>query len=248
MVFDLREVKTSEPYMHGMKTRLFDSRYIETALDLSSGHSFPCGESRYQMALKFFYKQMDLHTEPNIVDVGACSGGFILLAALHPGASVVAFEPLTSAWNMLNESIILNNLQVRTHVFRVALWTNRGVRGMRIPVDSKLTYRATFGKARELHWSEPSTTALVATRSMDEMMHPVDQVDLMKIHVNGAELQVLQGGEQTIKNWKPDMLIRFSERNCSQLLYNREDIVQLLDGWGAITEHVLQDWLWITWK
>jgi FkbM family methyltransferase len=254
MVLNVREAPAKSAYLQdrpvAYDANLFNRKYVRVVDTVTSGSSFVSTEyglvARYSRALKFFYEKMYSFAEPNMIDVGAGSGAFTLLAALHPGASVVAFEPLKSAWNLINENVILNHLQIRTHVFRTALWTSRGVKVLAVPDHEIATYRASLGSIENLSPGFGVSKVRIATRSMDEMVHFTHPVDLIKIHTNGAELQVIIGGEGTIKRCKPDMFIRFNQRDCSQLMYNRDEIQTLLEGWGAIAEEV-EGWLWVTW-
>lgn len=198
-------------------------------------------------ALKFFYERMEEYTEPNIVDVGTGYGTFLLLAALHPGASVIGFEPVPVLWNIAHENVILNNLQVRTHIYKTGLWDRRGVRTVTYPQSLSQMYRATMAKKEDISWKYPSVSCKAAVRSLDEMVYPGDQIDLIKISVGGAEFWVLMGATQTVARHRPDMLIRFSEPNCRQFLYNRGIITAVLDGWGTVCKEVMPGWLWVTW-
>lgn len=219
-------------------TRFFNSTDIDTVEGTHIHDS---------AALKFFYEQMEQYTEPNVVDVGTGYGAFLLLAALHPGASVIGFEPISRLWNIINKNVILNNLQVRAHVYRTGLWSKRGVKPVICPQELSQMHRATMAKRENVPWKYNSITSKAATRSLDEMINPTDQVDLVKINVNGAEFWVLIGASQTIARNRPDMLIRSSEPNCRQFLYNRDMITAVLTDWGTLQKEVMPGWLWVTW-
>jgi FkbM family methyltransferase len=246
MVRDLFQVEAKETHMH--TAWIYGSKTVKVQ---SLGNSFCRGvlgyRARQAAAVEFFYERMDKYTEPNVIDIGAGTGAFTLLAALHPGASVVAFEPMPSAWDELSKNIILNNLQIRTHVFRTAIWSHRGVKVLAVP-DSPIHHGlSTLAKVDDLFWDRPYHTIRIATRTLDEMMDPYDNVDLIKIDTSGAELQAVQGAKETISRCKPDIFVKFSPAFCDQFDYNRVEIADLLEALGMRTERKLVDWLWATW-
>jgi FkbM family methyltransferase len=59
------------------------------------------------------------------------------------------------------------------------------------------------------------------------------QVDFIKIDTEGFEYFILQGGEQTIKRWKPAMVVEQKPQNASRYGLGDTDAVQLLESWGA---------------
>jgi len=233
-----------------MKTDLFYEHYIDVDDDcwwfnlgyLDSGQTCPVFKG--WDVRKMFFEEMDSYTEPSIIDVGAGIGGYTLLAAKHPGASIVAFEPMIEAHNLLLRNILRAGISDRAAAFRVALWKGGGVKLLRVPNDRRNASKATLG---EPLWVGSYEERKVGVRSIDDVIDTNMQVDLMKINANGAELMVLEGAEKTILRQKPDMLIKFHPNDFAQFEYGLRDMEAKLNEWGANHEIVGYTWLWVTW-
>ncbi|MHC4542949.1 MAG: FkbM family methyltransferase [Planctomycetota bacterium] len=185
------------------------------------------GYARHPKVLRFFFDKIDGFSEPNIVDAGASTGAFVLLAIFHGAASVVAFEPIPGRAEQLRHNIALNGLGQRVHTINTALWKARGVRNLYSHVGGPSLVHKASEKTR------------VATRKLDEMLLPTDRVDLIRLGVNGAELEALQGARETLERWKPDILLHSRASDVRAFLQDLGvDHLQL----------VLDDWLWAAWS
>ncbi|MEV6878398.1 FkbM family methyltransferase [Amycolatopsis sp. NPDC051128] len=54
------------------------------------------------------------------------------------------------------------------------------------------------------------------------------RLDFVKIDVEGGELHVLQGGQQTIETFRPTMLIEIEARHTARYEYSPDDVVDWL--------------------
>jgi len=191
--------------------------------------------------LKFFYEQMLKYEHPVILDIGASTGCYPLLAKFHPGAQVYAFEPYPPAYEILLRNIELNELQGQVSTYRFALSNYDGVATLKAPVDRKNAGLACLGKPlRFMEWEEVE----VSVYRLDSLSLPC--IDLIKIDTEGCELLVLQGGEETINRHRPSILLEYEERNTAQFGYHRSEIADLLGSWGYCYEPMppLDLWAW----
>ncbi len=130
------------------------------------------------------------------VDVGGNKGDFSLLAARAVGTSgrVLCFEPEAQNVHWIRKSVELNQYNNVT-VFEMALGDR--------DEDAQLYLGAKSGW-HSLLSSQPHGSGEVVTvkkRALDSVLAETDQqrVDVIKIDVEGAELEVLKGAESTLR-------------------------------------------------
>ena len=150
--------------------------------------------------------------EPGMVffDVGAHIGQYTLLASEAVGSEgqVHSFEPDPDTYWFLDASVHLNRLRnVKSHC--VALSTEPGTKSLYLaPVsslgDSSLAPpKGYVGVTRTVPCT--SLDAYVAT-------HRVPRVDLMKVDIEGAELDLVRGGRELLGGHeKPLIVMEFEE-------------------------------------
>lgn len=136
------------------------------------------------------------------VDIGANRGVYSWWFA-QQSSNPVAFEPNASVANLLRTA--LKNVTVH----EVALSDTAGTAEFSVPtMDGKPnSYRGTL---RPLEDSDASTIT-VETAPLDSI--GLENVDFLKIDVEGAELEVLRGGRDTIARDQPIVLIEAEERH-----------------------------------
>jgi FkbM family methyltransferase len=138
-------------------------------------------------------------------DVGAHAGFMTLVASrlVGPQGRVVAFEPIEANRRRLEEHLALNGAENVT-VVPLALADRSGA--------------ATMGERREssFQWSldgaregRPSVNVELAT--VDDVAARLGVPDVLKIDVEGAELDVIRGARRTIASRRPRMLVEFLE-------------------------------------
>lgn len=154
---------------------------------------------RYERPKMEFFRR---HLKPGMtfVDVGANLGDFSLVASRLVGNSgrVISFEPDPGNCQWLRESIAKNEL-ANVELREEALSNTEG--------------QATFFLGDVSGWHTLKGGQLqhekgritVATRRLDSL--GLDRIDVMKIDVEGAELEVLQGAHESLRRCRPLLLI-----------------------------------------
>jgi FkbM family methyltransferase len=147
------------------------------------------------------------------VDCGAHTGYFSLLgAAVNKNTKIVSFEPLQAAYERLRLNIRINSLTETISPFQLALGATRGQSEFSVPVHADGLLPTGAGASRE---HQPSNVA-IETREVEldclesvlqSMQLQNESVKLMKIDVEGGELDVLKGMENILKTAKPDLII-----------------------------------------
>ncbi|MEY2472570.1 MAG: hypothetical protein QOK28_1899 [Actinomycetota bacterium] len=128
------------------------------------------------------------------VDVGANVGTYTLLAASVEGTRVIAYEPTTSAFSRLRENITVNNLGPRVTARQAAVGATSGE-------ASVTTDLGTMNRITEDGSGERVPLVALDTDAS------VGRVTLLKIDVEGAEVEVLRGAEQLIERDSPALII-----------------------------------------
>lgn len=143
-----------------------------------------------------------LKPNSNGVDIGCHEGSFLeLFLQYAPQGRHWAFEPLPDYYEKLKSKFI--NVSVHhfalsdkegTTVFYKAIGAEAmsGLQPQHYPVSAQV---------EELH---------VTTKKLDSVIPENTPVDFIKIDVEGAELQVLKGGMQTIARCRPIIMFEFA--------------------------------------
>jgi FkbM family methyltransferase len=163
-----------------------------------------------------------LRADAVFVDAGANQGEFTVCAAGQvPEGRVFAFEPVPAVRERLERNVTANAFGNVT-VHPVGLSAEDGYDVTIYGADSPFsdgtqnaglpTLFDVSGRSRPL--------ALIALRRLDEVLSDGQRVDVMKIDVEGAELAVLQGAEQTIQREKPAIIFEANEETCRAAGYS----------------------------
>jgi FkbM family methyltransferase len=124
------------------------------------------------------------------VDVGAHLGGHTVWLAGVCGLHVVAIEPNPTLAAMLRANVDANHLQRHVRVLQVAAGAT-AARGHLLPDDTN------SGMGRVA--LDPQGSVEVVTLDSLELA----DVALVKIDVEGSEMEVLAGAQETIDRWHP---------------------------------------------
>lgn len=138
------------------------------------------------------------------VDVGANVGLYSLWASESPDVDVLAFEPSTVTYGRALENVDLNGLSERVEVRRRALAEVDAAVRLTIGLDA---VNRVVGADRN---ASAANTEVVAQSTLDAELD--DRVPaLIKIDVEGAELDVLRGGRSVILRSRPALLVEVND-------------------------------------
>jgi FkbM family methyltransferase len=234
-----------------MRGVLFDDHEVELHPDTEHfGGSFQGYDDQGRLrgwdpgSVRFFYERCKAYKAPHVLDIGASTGNYSLLAALIPEMRVIAFEPQNDVRAVLIENLKANDLLDRVIPQAFALAHQPGMGKIRVPNTRKLSGLACMGdpKRYKSYHEQPVTIT-----SLDAWGTQIKRVDLMKIDTEGAELPILMGGTQFIQKFKPEILIEYDERNTAQFGYQPDMIRAVLEEWGATVEIMRLD-LYAYWE
>ena len=144
-------------------------------------------------------------------------------------AKVVAFEPVAVFRECLEKNVIGDNFFISP----LALGDH----------DTLATMIITEGNSGHSHL-DPNTlgTGDVQVVKLDNLN--IDNVDYIKIDCEGYEYRVLQGAEQTVKRWRPIIVVEQKPHDAYSKDYGQFAAIALLESWGMIKlDQVRDDWI-----
>jgi FkbM family methyltransferase len=134
------------------------------------------------------------------LDVGANIGYFSLLAAIQqPSAKVIAFEPVSSVFDKLEENISINNAKNITAI-KVAVGKKNEAREIYISGADNMGM-SSFQKPENYS----GRFEKVNTIAIDEWIRSsgLPGINLIKLDIEGSEFAALEGMNETLQNFKP---------------------------------------------
>jgi FkbM family methyltransferase len=141
-------------------------------------------------------------------DIGANTGYFSLLGSRSVGASgrVVAVEPLPRNIEFLERHLAMNGIS-NVHVVGKAISDYRGT--ARFCVDGHSTSRFS-----------DSGRMLVQVTTLDDLVKELGcPPDVMKVDIEGAEMELLRGAKQVLENDRPVIFLALhSKDNFERLI------------------------------
>ncbi|MGE4605981.1 MAG: FkbM family methyltransferase [Myxococcota bacterium] len=158
------------------------------------------------------------------IDVGAHIGSLAVPLAFQVGPTgrVYAFEPQRRVYRELFHNLQLNGLDHATPLM-LAVSSAPGILEMAPPeFDDGFTRIGSGGEQ-------------VEARTLDSF--GFTDVSLIKIDVEGHEIEVLKGAEQTILKWHPALIVETGRRNKEQFLE------PMLAEWGYNLRKIDNGWL-----
>lgn len=163
-----------------------------------------------------------------VLDIGANVGYYSLLAAslVGPGGSVHAFEPCVTVLARLQQNVALNP-QAAVTIHPLAL----ADRVQSAPFFIASDRHTGLSSLRDLG-AKTQRVADVPTAPLDDLREKLPPVRLVKLDVEGAELQVLQGARELLTRDQPDLLLELTDAFLRQLGGSAQQVCELLTRLG----------------
>jgi len=168
------------------------------------------------------------------LDVGAAAGIYtVALSRLAgPDGHVHSVEPLPFA--NLHVARLLNVARsTNVHQHAVALGAEPGMDVMNVPIGrfglvtgrSFLDRRADGPDPNDEFGRHLTITVTVDTLDALCSRQGISRLDFIKIDVEGAELQVLEGGKEVIGSFRPAMLVEIEARHTGRYRHTPEEVI-----------------------
>jgi len=178
-----------------------------------------------------------LRPEMVFVDVGANQGEFTLFAAKRlPLGGVLAFEPSPASFQHLAKNVALNHCE-NVFLHPVALGEKAETAELFTEFAGRHTsgYQPNEGLSSMFPSEErPHRVAAVDVKTFDEVFRQsgFSRLDVIKIDVEGAELPVLKGAINSIRQKRPLILVEISKSNFAAAGYTPVELLDFLQSEG----------------
>jgi FkbM family methyltransferase len=171
------------------------------------------------------------------IDVGANLGYFTAVMAQCVGSSgrVFAFEPVVETFQLLTRTVALN-ADVQVTALRLALGVEEG--------EIEITYDRRHSGIATMHPDHVSgETQQVTVRTLDALVSggEVGAPDLMKVDVEGHELEAMRGAVETIRAATPAIVFEYNERAARTAGWTLAQAAELLLSCGAYEFALIDD-------
>lgn len=195
-------------------TSVFNRRSINYELDLNEGIDlalFLFGS--FEPDVVGYYSRV-LGNGSVAIDVGANVGAHTLRMAELCGNSgmVIAVEPTAWAFKKLMKNIALNPL-LRPHIRAMqAFLGSSSDRSLPLEVCSSWPMNVSSNSKEARSEGRPYSTAGAIQTSLDELVYQngMPKVDFLKVDVDGNEIDVLAGASETLRRFKPALVIELA--------------------------------------
>jgi len=172
------------------------------------------------------------------IDVGANVGYFtaVMAQCVGPGGRVWSFEPVPETFELLT---LCNSLNDYAHVtpIRVALGAANG--------SIEITYDRRHSGIATMHPDQVAgDTQRVELRSLDGLVAAGEvgrRPDLIKVDVEGHELEALRGARETIAEAQPTIVFELNERTARVAGWSLAQLAELLLSLGDYSFFLIDD-------
>jgi len=216
------------PYINGTEISV-----SENCLYLNSSWVHPSKDAKWDThfvwELDVIQKFVDqIQDESVILDVGANTGTFSLIAKYYPNTKWHLFEPDPFNVSLLKENLDLNEIDNAT-IYEEALSDSVGECVLNIcPTHRGLN---TIGKDVKRFSKAEVQEHPVKMNTIDNLFIDT-KIDLIKIDTEGSEYDIIMGGIETIRKYKPKILMEYNPGNMSQCGHTSEKLNALINEIG----------------
>lgn len=140
-------------------------------------------------------------------DIGANVGIYsISVAKKFSDIHIFAFEPVPETVEILKENIVRNNVASKISIFDEAVSNTDGFINLTLDFHS-----SNYVTNNNSYYNKKSVKTVTIDKFVEE--NKIENIDLMKIDVEGHEYNVLEGSIRALDTFKPIILIELIERN-----------------------------------
>ncbi len=163
---------------------------------------------------------------PVIFDIGANIGTFTTwMAKAFPLGKIYSFEPQRSVFQMLCGNMAINNIY-NVHAYNFGIGSTYCILRTKEPNYFKNVDYGTYTLNTNASLERVDQDLNIEVRPLDLVVdqYGVTRVDLIKIDVEGMDMDVIYGGIETIKKFRPKIFIEHI-RNGTSI---KDEIIQVL--------------------
>jgi FkbM family methyltransferase len=166
----------------------------------------------------------------DVIDIGAYSGVYGIMAAKLGAGSVICVEPNRHVLHILEKNIDLNAVSDVVRIESCGLSNQFGVAVLKTPAGREESSGAAITNRANLPLKNDSTLQTVRLSTLDELVerHRIQRLGLVKIDTEGFEVQVVEGGRHSLGRFQPTLIVEIL--SLEKLLLIEEHLVEM--GYG----------------
>ena len=210
-------------YLQYISPSFYKKRFFKKLINLSENNVFP-----RKVEPEFLWIQTFLKKDDVFVDIGANVGAYLFVTdQLLASQNIIGFEPNKNLYRRLKR--IFKNLQI----YDIALSDENTEAEFKVPtIDGKKVHsRGTLQTDLKEDNEEKSVFQKVKVQKMDdwEGLKNLKEINFIKIDVEGNEFKTVKGAENTIKKYKPTLMIEIEQRHHQEPIWN---FIEEIKNWG----------------
>lgn len=216
---------------HHGKTATKTRKLTPRAYLTYGAHLFKAIFRRYHQDLKPIFQQ-HIPEDAHVIDVGAHAGQFAkLFAQMAPQGYIHAFEPAGYTRSILSTVKKLHRLK-NVGIVPLGLGDEAGTLTLNIPIKSSgsLGYGLSHIGAVEADDKRPTYQETITIVTLDDYVaeNNITRVDFIKADIEGWELRMLAGAEETLKTHKPALFLEINDQFLGRAGDTAADMLQFL--------------------
>jgi len=235
----LEQIKNKSILRNELKTRAFGHEFIGQGYMIASysslNHDVFYSSLRKEVDFVRGYKNSK---NINIIDAGANIGFYSIVYSMLDNTCVTSFEPFPGTYKQLKKNVENNNIK-NIVPLQLGLYSKKA--NMKIGKPYAFEFYSYFNKFFKFTDKEQigcysvytsDKNALVAEFIKGDECKDIqvkDHIDLIKIDVEGSELEVLKGLNTTIRKHHPVLKIEFNQHAFLAAGISSEIILDYLD-------------------
>jgi FkbM family methyltransferase len=189
--------------------------------------AFSSGDYYEQNVIYFLDEIVKSYPNPVFVDIGANCGYFSIRYS-GQCKHIYSFEPVKNTFSLLKRNIKKNSIRNITP-FKMGLSDKPGQ--LSINIYNSSGNNSIFERiVPEEHSLKKTGVELIKLDTLDNLVERGEVLppNIIKIDVEGAELLVMKGGEETILKYRPAILMEYSENTSNDAGYSKEELLDVL--------------------
>lgn len=155
------------------------------------------------------------------IDIGANIGEYSLVISKNKNAISYAFEPVNKTITLMKKNVEINNLNNKIKLHKIILSDNDG--------SEKITTNL-FGR-NHISNRNNKNSKTVKSQRLDSFIKEknMKNIDFIKIDVEGAEIKVLKGAIESIKKFKPKVIIEINNNHLKKFNSSSKEIFKIFN-------------------